>query len=76
MKKITPALKTSQTLSYFSVLSTKLAISGATYPGVPHLGNKYLKININIIYTYLYYNMLLNQNLLFLKNSSLIFFIT
>lgn len=44
LKKITPALKTSQTLSYFSVLSTKFAISGATYPGVPHFGNKYLKL--------------------------------
>jgi len=44
LKNITPALNTSHTLSYFNVLSTKLAISGATYPGVPHFGNKNLSI--------------------------------
>jgi hypothetical protein len=42
LKNITPALNTSQTLSYFKDLSTRLAISGATYPGVPHFGNKNL----------------------------------
>ena len=39
---MTPALKISQTLSYLIVLSIRLAISGATYPGVPHFGNKNL----------------------------------
>jgi len=34
-----PMLKISQTLSYFYFTSLRLATSGATYPGVPHLGN-------------------------------------
>lgn len=34
-----PTLKISQILSYFLERSFKFAISGATYPGVPHLGN-------------------------------------
>ncbi len=36
--KITPTLKISQTISYGYYLSLRLAISGATNPGVPHLG--------------------------------------
>lgn len=39
--KITPALKRSQIGSYLAFKSFKLTISGATYPGVPHLTNKY-----------------------------------
>lgn len=37
-----PTLNISQILSYFRVRSLRLAISGATYPGVPHFGNGYL----------------------------------
>ena len=33
-----PTLNISQILSYLKVRSLRLAISGATYPGVPHLG--------------------------------------
>lgn len=39
--KMTPALKRSQIGSYLAFKSFKLTISGATYPGVPHLTNKY-----------------------------------
>ena len=35
---ITPTLKTSHIVEYDDYLSTKLATSGATNPGVPHLG--------------------------------------
>lgn len=38
--KITPTENMSQIVEYLLVLSTKLAISGATNPGVPHLGNR------------------------------------
>ena len=34
-----PTLKISQISSYFLFKSLRLAISGATYPGVPHFGN-------------------------------------
>lgn len=36
-----PTLKMSQILSYLKLRSFRLAISGATYPGVPHLGKAY-----------------------------------
>lgn len=42
-----PMEKTSQTQSYFTFKSFRLAISGATYPGVPHLGNGYTS---NLVY--------------------------
>ena len=35
-------LKMSHFSEYLWLKSSKLATSGATYPGVPHLGNKYL----------------------------------
>ena len=41
MWKTTPTLNISHIGSYGAYLSTKLAISGATNPGVPHLGNIY-----------------------------------
>lgn len=34
-----PTLNSSQINSYLLFKSLRLAISGATYPGVPHLGN-------------------------------------
>ncbi len=37
-KKIIPKEKTSQLTEYPFFLSSKFAISGATNPGVPHLG--------------------------------------
>ena len=36
-----PTLNSSQIKSYLNVKSLRLAISGATYPGVPHFGNGY-----------------------------------
>ncbi len=34
-------LNKSQTRSYFTLESFRFAISGATYPGVPHFENRY-----------------------------------
>ena len=39
--KITPTENISHIVEYLNDLSTKLAISGATNPGVPHLGKIY-----------------------------------
>jgi len=36
---ITPIENTSQISEYYDYLSDRLAISGATKPGVPHFGN-------------------------------------
>lgn len=41
MWKMTPTENISQAVEYPSVLSTRLAISGATNPGVPHFGKMY-----------------------------------
>ena len=38
---MTPAENISHLTEYWDYLSTKLAIQGATKPGVPHLGYKY-----------------------------------
>ena len=42
MKKMTPRLKTSHFSLYFSLSSKLFMISGATKPGVPQRGYKYL----------------------------------
>ena len=39
--KITPRLNMSQMGSYLAFKSLRLTISGATYPGVPHLTKRY-----------------------------------
>ena len=38
---MTPILKISQIGSYLALRSLRLTTYGATYPGVPHLMNKY-----------------------------------